>query len=645
MTPLQNHNKSQTLVKSFQHEFVNKVEQNVQNNAALISSKTSVKNDEKNKNIKEISVINREDKSVSSITKNKSMTTTSKNLSIPTSSNNTLSPTNTCASNKSIQSISMHDLNESESETSILNSTSDQSISMRLTRGKRSLKGPENVNMLDKYKKEIESLKQALKEKEKIITKLKKNEASLSYHLNEEKNHTKLLKEKLALFSDKVNKLNEEKRLNAEKIRNDILKTLKNTFTENQIRMLLGSEENCQWKLQEIFDAYKLKQMSSDEVYSYLSKDKKYPLPPLSSLKLCMSLLKLNFTNDGICTKNFEFMEIFAKTKSDYEKITILSLNEFKLESLFGYNENTDEIMSPTKSVQIVMAYGLFSNWKQPVYINHNSNKFNRSTLLCITEILLKLGYNIVAFVTDCKKYKLWQELQITIKKPYIEICNKTSKSTILKRIYVYFDPSDILRIMRYWYLESGFILKDKTAVTKELFIELIESRSVEAEILFGYTSKHLNYKKKMNRYREIKYAEDMMSTQGGNALKELLICDSDVCEFFDCIGNWYKLVTPKNKIISYIGSEEDNLILNRLHETIKKMRHATRPKLLNYQKAILISIESLKGLYNYLKDYQSGIPFNKLNLKCAEKFYKDLRVCGTGLIPAASDLPNSIQK
>lgn len=104
----------------------------------------------------------------------------------------------------------------------------------------------------------------------------------------------------------------------------------------------------------------------SKKCYLYLRNKLHYPLPGLSSLRRWAS--KINMSQ-GLLQNVLSFLRLAGESKTDFEKVVVISYDEVKVKSVLEYDVSSDEIVGPHNQMQVVMARGLFSNWKQPIYI------------------------------------------------------------------------------------------------------------------------------------------------------------------------------------------------------------------------------------------------------------------------------------
>jgi hypothetical protein len=78
-----------------------------------------------------------------------------------------------------------------------------------------------------------------------------------------------------------------------------------------------------------------------------------------------------------------------------FEKTVVLQYDEIKVHSVEEYDVVADEVVAPHNQMQVVMARGLFSNWKQPIYIAFDQ-KMTKEILLNIVTELSKISYRVI---------------------------------------------------------------------------------------------------------------------------------------------------------------------------------------------------------------------------------------------------------
>lgn len=150
---------------------------------------------------------------------------------------------------------------------------------------------------------------------------------------------------------------------------------LRKILSENQIKLLLGKRKKVIWNEEEMAVAFTLRYYSKKS-YIYLREKLNYPLPGLSSLRRWAS--KINMRH-GMLKDVLKFMKLAEEAMSDFEKCVVLQFDEVKVKSIVEYDKGLDEIVGPHMQMQVVMARGLFSKWKQPVFVDFDKKNGQRN--------------------------------------------------------------------------------------------------------------------------------------------------------------------------------------------------------------------------------------------------------------------------
>lgn len=94
-------------------------------------------------------------------------------------------------------------------------------------------------------------------------------------------------------------------------------------------------------------------------------------------------------------------MQIASHTMSDMDKVAVIQFDEMKVHSVYEYDQLEDEVVGPHTQMQVVMVRGLFSKWKQPIFIDFDQ-KMTKKILLDIISQLEEISYHVVVCVSDC---------------------------------------------------------------------------------------------------------------------------------------------------------------------------------------------------------------------------------------------------
>ncbi|KAG8180681.1 hypothetical protein JTE90_006737 [Oedothorax gibbosus] len=102
----------------------------------------------------------------------------------------------------------------------------------------------------------------------------------------------------------------------------------------------------------------------------------------------------------GILHDVLLLMKRNCESLNNSEKVCILSFDEMHIDSRLCYDSSEDQVLGPFSKVQVVLARGIMSPWKQPVYFDFQKNM----TTALLTEIIKAIeisGIIVVAIVAD----------------------------------------------------------------------------------------------------------------------------------------------------------------------------------------------------------------------------------------------------
>lgn len=403
-------------------------------------------------------------------------------------------------------------------------------------------------------------------------------------------------------------------------------------FTKSQKDLIIHKKKKIKWSTEDISRAFTLRYLSK-RCYLYLRNTLKYPLPHVSTLVKWASTL--NF-KQGILTDVIKIMKIAAMNLSHFERVTVVQFDEMKILSTYEYDKSNDEILGPHSQLQVLMVRGLFSKWKQPVYIAFDQ-KITRELLKETLFHLNGISYEVVACVSDCGggNVGLWGTLNINEEQThFLHPCTN-------EKVYFFADVPHLLKLVRNWLLDTGFLLEEGSLVNKKPLEELVNSNNTEISSCFKLTQKHLDCQQ--TERQNVALASQLLSHTTATGLihyqpgadKSLAL---NTGKFIEIISTWFDIMN------SYSASEtlhvkkpygcmlqEQDEHLDITYKTIKGMRCIGKISLLTFQKGILMSITSLKSLFQDMKQKFdcSYILTHRLNQDSLESFFSQIRSRG----------------
>lgn len=179
------------------------------------------------------------------------------------------------------------------------------------------------------------------------------------------------------------------------------------------------------------------------------------------------------------------------------------------------------------------MVRALCSPWKQVIFLDFD-RKMTADLLKTIIIRLHFVGYPVVTCTSDCggSNVGLWgkKELDITPDNPVF-------LHPVTNEPIVYLpDPPHLLKLLRNWILDYGFILEDGSRVSKDPLNALLKMRnSEEVTPVHKITEKHLNCEK--TERQNVKLAAELIYNTVGTALV------------------WYVLAFKNNLLLKFLLS------------------------------------------------------------------------------------------
>lgn len=329
----------------------------------------------------------------------------------------------------------------------------------------------------------------------------------------------------------------------------------------------------------------------------------------------------------GILSDILKCMRINSKKYNSLERLTILQFDQMKIKEKFEYREETEEIIGPYSSMQVVLAKGLFANWSQPIFVDFDKT-FTKSLLLEIIRQLYFCGFNVVVCVGACDS-SLWKRLQVSPERTWF------SHPCTRENIYFFPDSLYLIRLLRNELLDSGFVLENGGFVNKTPLEALIRLKNTDL------SEKHLTDRK------DSLLAIQLLSHSTSMALTNYMPGENiEIAEytahFIEKVNNWMIIMNLSDSINTEIHFkhiygrclDQQNTFFDEFYELIKNLRCLQKDYEEEFQRGFLISINSIKNLFvdiknTYSKDF---ILTNKLNLDSLSNLFSNLNMEEMGL-------------
>lgn len=182
----------------------------------------------------------------------------------------------------------------------------------------------------------------------------------------------------------------------------------------------------------------------------------------------------------------------------------------------------------------------------------------------------------------------------------------------------------------------------DGTVVNKEPLEKLVNYTDFELNVSFKISHAHVNCEK--TQRQNVRLASELLSHTTATALKHYNISLGrklaiDTGNFIELVNSWFDVMNSYRANVPFspikcgygLHLESQNFILDKMYDTVKNMLCTGKTSLQTFQKGILMSINSLKGLQRDLAERYS-LPYiltHRVNQDALENFFSQLRTRG----------------
>lgn len=367
--------------------------------------------------------------------------------------------------------------------------------------------------------------------------------------------------------------------------------------------------DDTAWSQAELAKAYSLQKLSRP-LYAYVQDRFSLPLP--APTEVSRFITELNVTR-GILQHWLQILEFDGEIMTELDRVTVLQISQVPLQSIYEYDIDMDTIVGPYRSMTVIVARGLYSGWAQAVFADFDTANL-KGNVTAVIEELHKIKFPVVAcackYVNDETATSTWTELGISAG------CNYFSHPVTTDFIYAFYYIDDLLLTMHQYFLSDGFsnITDQSTARS-----------TIERLLLIGDSVPITNAI--LQPKADIKQAVQLFSSETATLLRCCLADDEAAvacAKHLDVIGAFYQLMCSKNinddtthqsKLPYGKDLEYQNNILNEIQLHFYKVRSAGSPKMAEFQRATMQSIESLKMLQHSTKQRYKADSFATDNI------------------------------
>ena len=171
----------------------------------------------------------------------------------------------------------------------------------------------------------------------------------------------------------------------------------------------LTTSRRLHWKAPVVATALGLRCVSR-KAYNYVQQKMMVPLPSLRTLSRWTCGFQVM---PGFIEASAAVLDAAVLTMTPLEKLTVVCFDEMALEARWCYSQPLDQVMQAGK-LQVLMARGLGSAWKQPCYFAYDQ-PMTPEILTSVVRRLEQLGLTVVACVSDMgpENQTLWRNFGV----------------------------------------------------------------------------------------------------------------------------------------------------------------------------------------------------------------------------------------
>lgn len=378
-------------------------------------------------------------------------------------------------------------------------------------------------------------------------------------------------------------------------------------------------------------------------VYKYLQK--MLHLPSMSTL---YRITKNWDISSGINDCVFCILKSKSQMMCERERNCVLCMDEMSIKKFLSYNRRKDEIIgfhktsfekkNPAKSVFVIMARGLLSNWKQPLAYYFVETITAEEILKIINEVVVKLvaiNMMVHAVVSDqgVNFIRFVKINSITSDHPYFYVEDT--------KLFYFFDAPHLLKSTRNNFLKYNFSTSEGVTDSKYVTDFYKRDKHLSLRLAPKLTDDHI-YPSAFKKMK-VKLAAQLFSNTVASALNTYKALDalpstsSATIQFIQKIDRLFDLLNSSRVSGSkdfnrpFKGTEVQITFLNQMLDEFNCMKilHnytedvTKKVKFLNGWK---ISINSLIGIHIGLKEKYPALYTRRINQDCLENFFGSLR-------------------
>lgn len=455
-----------------------------------------------------------------------------------------------------------------------------------------------------------------------------------------QKENAELLQKNAALVASNANlsmALHSKAAMDETKFVEDIKGLFKGFLSPAQVDLALKLKQRVQWSEEDISRAFGIRYFSKG-AYNYIRDTIKYPLPSPSTLMKWSGRLDIK---PGFFDKVLKIMQVCGQTMTPTDRVCVLEFDEM------GVAKDVEQgnTLAPRRTMQIMMARGLFSNWKQAIYAQIDV-PVTDSTVKEAARKLHGSGFPVAAIVSDCgvADERVWSQLGVQwVEEEFINISvlERTSfDHPVEGEIFVFSDAPNSLKLLRNRLLTDGFVLQGGMLVSSRPLKQLLGLSPSEVCSIFQLPTdcQSMISRSPQNIPPD---ARIFCNSNVVRALREHLPIDEEansLADVIEIINKWFDVLDSESIMESKrpfgLAPEAHTKALDEMNNLMFTMRCRGKDSLQDFQRAIIMSNRSLLLLFEKMKEtYQvSHLLTKHLSLDCLGSYFGDIRGHDGGL-------------
>jgi hypothetical protein len=433
-----------------------------------------------------------------------------------------------------------------------------------------------------------------------------------------------------------------KKLIKAEMEGNKYKEALVKIFSPKQIQLLVKGQHHVKWDNEDIGRAITLRYKSNS--YEHL-RALHYPFPSTRTIQRWTASIPFA---EGILWAAVDLLKNYFQDATDFERQGVLVFDEMSLESAYAYDAGEDRVYGPKSEMNVYFFRCLFQKVKQPISFRFDDD-FSKEKLQRLVEVLQEAGMRIRCIVSDLggKNRSVMNKFDVKVRKVkkngnvHYDIKSSFKNPNFpYDDIWWFPDAPHLIKLLRNALMKWGLMIEDGNWITKADMERMLDSDIGELKANFKLTHRHFNLKGREKM--RVLPAVQVFSNTTAAVWRKVFQNRPKQGDFIELFNNWFDLMNTRstqdahnpNPFKTPFGTHL-NLHMELLHKVEKAvldLRVGDKPYIYPFQRGMLQSINSTKGLFNDLSGSSmrvSSLLMHRVNQDCAENAFCRIRQFG----------------